>query len=400
MNAGELPERPGTPLSNGLLVRNPAWNAWLRIQDAVYSVWPGKGASAKAANAPKKILIGVGGHLGDAVLATSVLALLKDHMPHIEVGVVSGSWNASVLERHPRVRRFHRVDHWKLSRAAKSWGQKWSDARSTRRSALAEIAAVGYAAAVDLTPYYPNFAGIFRAAEIPVRAGFTTGGGGPLHTHPVAWQAGRHVAAEQLALLRAVLPSIPADAALRCELAPLPEVAVARAQSLLASRQAAGSYTVVHPGAGAERKEWPVERWVDVITRLRADVTRVVLTGAGALQARLIARIAAAVPGTVDLCDQLSFDEFRAVIAGSRVLLSVDTVAMHVAAAHNVPSVSVMTAIDEPTRWRPLSARSVVLWERVRCAPCYRSRGCAAMACVRGVRPDAVLEAMASVLTG
>ena len=121
--------------------------------------------------------------------------------------------------------------------------------------------------------------------------------------------------------------------------------------------------------------------------------TRVALTGSGSAQLAQARVLAEAVPGTVNLAGELRWNEFRAVLATARVVLSVDTVAMHLAAAEGTPCVALMTGMDRPERWRPLGLAVVVLTEPVACAPCFRSRGCAAMSCVREVQVEAVLEA-------
>jgi ADP-heptose:LPS heptosyltransferase len=73
---------------------------------------------------------------------------------------------------------------------------------------------------------------------------------------------------------------------------------------------------------------------------------------------------------------------------------------MHVAAAQRRPCIAIMTGVDDPARWRPLGDHTTVLTDRVPCAPCYRSRGCAAMSCIRGVSTTAVLDAVAPYLPG
>jgi ADP-heptose:LPS heptosyltransferase len=347
---------------------------------------------------PRRVLLGVGGHLGDAVLATSALRALGEYVPGVELGVVSGGWNRVVLGAHPRVRWFHEANHWRVNRSTTSIVKRWSEGQRSERVAVEAIRAVGYDAAIDLTPYYPNFARVFHRAGIATRVGYTSGGRGPLYTHRVTWRAGRHVSQDHLELLRIVFPAIADDVSLLCELAPKPPMAATRADALLGEQGATrGSYVVIHPGAGVARKEWPAERWLAVAKALRDAGNGVVFTGVGARQARLTSQLARGTPGAMDLGDRLSFDEFRSVIGGARLLLSVDTVAMHIAAAENVPTVALMTAIDDPARWRPMGARTRQLWENVPCAPCFRSAGCSHMACVRGVAVSAVLDAAESL---
>lgn len=384
-----------SPLRWGLLVKNPAWNAWLQLNDFVLGLLVAH-AREPAAQAPHRILIAVGGHLGDAVLATSIFRPLRAAVPGIEIGVLTSSWNRAVFAGHPAIAWMHVVDHWKLDRGSGSLVSKWLRTRRMRSSAIAEIRRVGYDAAIDLSPHYPNASRTLWKSEIPVRAGYTTGGDGPLYTHPVKWAGGRHVVEDHLALLAAVIPSINGlgSSAARSELADTSRAAAASAEDKLGRvKIKPGSYAVLHMGPGSARKRWPAEKWHSVAQRLVASGTPIVLTGAGAPDADLAVVLARQIPEVVNLCGQLSWDEFRHVLKRAKLVLSVDTVATHLAAASDTPCVALVTGMDDPTRWRPIGNQVTVLSEPVVCSPCYRSRGCAAMSCVRDITPESVLRA-------
>ena len=397
------PSRSGTPLRGRYLVRNPAWNAWLRANDYVMDlVAPTR--TAKQPETPRRILLAVGGHLGDAVIATSIIAPLRTAIPNVEIGVLCGSWSVPVFTTHPAILTVHAVDHWKLARSSRSLPARWNLARRMRAKAIAEIRAAGYDAAIDFSAYFPNSARLLWRAGVPVRVGFTSAGDGVLYTHPVEWTAGRHVTGDHVALLRTILPHIPAMPSLRYDV-PEPGAAAAAAaeRSLARAGITPGDYVVVHAGAGVARKEWPLAKWraliQEITTRGRGGL-RVVLTGAGAQQATLTRALSEGMTGgaVVDLCDQLGWEEFRSVIARARLVISVDTVAMHLAAAAGTPCVALMTAMDDPQRWRPLGEEVTLLTTPVPCAPCYRSRGCAPMSCIRDLTPDAVLAAASRYL--
>jgi heptosyltransferase-2 len=382
-----------SPLRGRYLVRNRAWNAWLRVNDLALTLFHRPTVAASPAREPKRIVLAVGGHLGDAVIATALLPRIAAALPGAEIGVLTSSWNRRVLESHPRVRWIHVVDHWRLSRANASIVSRWITTRRTRASALAELRDIGYDAAVDLSPYYPNSARLLWQAGIPTRIGYTSGGDGPLYTHAIPWSMRDHVVAEHDVLL-AKLAAGNGQTPERYDLGPIPSAAMTRVeQRLIAGGVRPREYAVVHIGAGHARKEWPVERWISVVRELAASGTTCVLTGAGPSQSALARRIAAAVPGTLDVSDRLDWEEFRAMIASARVVLSVDTVAMHVAGAAGVQCVALMTGMDRPQRWRPLGAPVTLLSAPVPCSPCYLSRGCAHMSCIRNISTDDVVDA-------
>ena len=392
------PSRPAaSPLRGRYLVRNRLWNAWLTANDALLEAFRGRGDDG-APHALDRVLVCVGGHLGDAIIATTALSNLSRAAPTAEIGVLSGSWNREVLESMPQVRWFHSVDHWKSSRTRANLAHRWLHYRQSHRRAVLELQRTRYDVAVDLYPYYPNFAPTLAAADIPVRIGYGTGGYGALYTREIAWQPGRPVTADHRALLENLLPALSwSDDGYH--LGPVPAaVSEAMAARLSEHGLSPRRFAVLHAGGGMPQKDWPLEHWITVAGELARDGVPIVLTGAGPADAAKAHAIAHARPGVIDLCDALSWTEFRSVIAASTVVFTVDTVAMHVAAAEGTPCAAVIPGIDTPKRWVPASDTVRGFTNPVPCAPCYLSRGCPEMSCVRGVEPMALLTFARSFL--
>jgi ADP-heptose:LPS heptosyltransferase len=392
----ERVQSPGSPLRGRYLVRNRAWNAWLRVNDFVLDLMHGRARAATngITHAPKRVLLAVGGHIGDAVIASSVLRPLLGAIPGVQIGVMTGSWNRQIFEGHPAVRWLHSVDHWKSSRSGRTLFARWLVARRSRAQSVRELRSVGYDAALDLSAYYPNFARVLHSAAIPVRIGYPTGGDGALYTDAVEWKAGRHVTEDHLSLLQRLVPSLPSDGSARYELTPASADSDARAHGkLVAGGLTPRRYAVLHVGAGLPRKEWPVEHWRRVAAELASSDLAIVLTGTGHRQRTMTERVSSGQTDVVNLCDQLDWEEFRSVVRGARIVLSVDTVAMHIAAAEGVPCVALMTGMDDPARWRPVGGHTTVLSEPVHCSPCFRSRGCSEMSCIQDITPESVVRA-------
>ncbi|MFF5256439.1 glycosyltransferase family 9 protein [Streptomyces leeuwenhoekii] len=120
---------------------------------------------------------------------------------------------------------------------------------------------------------------------------------------------------------------------------------------------------VLHPGAGAPSRCWPVERYAAVARALRERGLRVVVTG-GADEAGLAARLArsAGLPGTDVFAGGLPYGELSALVAGARAVVSGDTGIAHLAAALAAPSVTLFGPVP-PRRWGPPAhPRHRVLW--------------------------------------
>jgi ADP-heptose:LPS heptosyltransferase len=158
-------------------------------------------------------------------------------------------------------------------------------------------------------------------------------------------------------------------------------------------------YVVVHPGTSSVMKEWPVQRWRALVCQLLAEGRTVICTGAGSRETAIVAEICANLEGVIDLCGQLNWQEFVSVIADASLYLGVDSVGAHIASAFSTPSVTVSAGTNHRALWHPMSQTAQVLSSTVSCAPCYRSRGCHSMTCVKEVSITEMREATRTAAT-
>jgi ADP-heptose:LPS heptosyltransferase len=385
-----------SPLHGPYLASNPLLLAALRSVDALLGIARPRRQVA-IPRAPRRVLLALGGHLGDAVVATAAIHELRASLPEAQIGVLLPSWSRPVLSGDPRLHWIHTIDHWKSSRAKTSRAARWRRYRETRRAALREIRAIGYDVAIDLYGYFPNMALVLHRAGIPVRLGFPSGGFGPLYTHPFPWSDDqRHVADRQVELVRQLAPRAGNVRPLRYSLSRRGQDPLVRARvdALFAREKlTSGDYIVIHMGAGAAERVWRESEWTRVAARLATDGHSIAFTGRGEVEGASIRAASRGLPRAVDLCDRLSWDEFVHVIAEARLVLTVETVAAHVAAATDTPCVAIWSGITSAHHWGPLASNVSLLTEAVPCAPCFRSRGCPEMSCVQRLTADDVLQA-------
>lgn len=349
---------------------------------------------------PRRILISDIAHLGDVIMATSMLPVLKGAYPEARIGFLVGSWSLPILKGHPLVDEVHVLDHWAHNRAPLGKKEKFLHYLRTRGEALRQIRAARYDVALDFYWNFPNTLPFLWQARIPTRVGYESGGFGPLATHPLEFGDKRLHAAERFLDLVKTLPRVGDAATPPPVLPPLdgqdPGIAAFRAE-----RGAAGlreeDYLVFHVGAADDFRDWPAGRWRALAEAFIARGHTPVFTGMGPRDAALIGEITAGLGGCVSLCDRLSWGGFVAAVAGARLLVCVDTVAGHVAAAAGTPC-AVITAGRWPYLWRPLGPVTRVLTAPVPCAPCHRNGGCAGMECIRDVTVETVCEAGLALL--
>jgi ADP-heptose:LPS heptosyltransferase len=348
--------------STRYLINSPAGRAYVSALDAVLSVVARNSAEPRSPQI-EKVLLGIGGHIGDAIIASAALRWVGAALPDASIGIAISSAARPILEGHPRVKWIHTVDHWKLNRSAASWPAKRRRSAETNREAREEIRAVGYDAAVDLYPYYPNMSVLLWRSEIPRRAGFASGGGGPSFTRALRWRdSEEHMAAHQRRVLREL--GVDAEAPLEYDLPPVSTEAIANGESLLARHGLERKrYVVLHPGSGDDRKDWPVSQWIALAKLLEADGLRVAITGAGARDESITRDMVKALPGLVSLCGATDLPMLRHVLRQSAGVVAIDSAAAHLAAAEGTPGVVLMSPMTKVAQWRPLSSRISVLME-------------------------------------
>jgi ADP-heptose:LPS heptosyltransferase len=390
-----------SPLRGRYLVQNRAWNAALRGCDALLSIAIRRETgNRRVPRRPRRVLVAAGGHLGDAVIATGAVAALRRALPDAEIGVLTGSWARVVFEGHRAVSRIHTLDHWKLNRSGESFASRWSAYRRTLSTTVAELRDVRYDAAIDLYPFYPNMAEALWRAAIPRRVGWASGGSGPLYSHAMPWRDDDlHMLEKHAKLIDALGPWRHTDDPIAYDLPQASRAVTCAIEARMRRWEIADeSFVVVHMGAGAREKEWPLGRWAMLVRRLAAAKQRVVFTGTGARQAEDAKRVAASAPRSVNLVGALDWLEFVHVLRRASLVLTVDTVAAHAAAAVGTPCVAVHTGINNPAQWRPLGSRTAVVSRAVPCAPCHRKAGCTSMACIGDVTVEDVLSARSRVV--
>jgi ADP-heptose:LPS heptosyltransferase len=369
------------------LLRHVVGNAGLRVIDAALGLRP-RVRPPEIPRAPRRVLVAIGGQLGDAVMATTTIGALHAILPDAEIGVLAPTVARTVLDGHPRVARLHLLDHWSVSRSGAGILSRVQRYRDDARRVTAEIRAARYDLAFDLYPFFPNSSRVLHRAGVPVRVGFTSAGFGALYTHAVSYpDDDRHAIEIQVALIGEHLGI---DAVARGHLTPN-----------RAERAVPGAgYVVAHMGAGTPEREWPADNWRVLLTGFVERGYAVRCTGLSGREAALADRATQGLANCTNLCGTLDWSGFVDVVRAAEFVVGVDTVASHIAAEAGVPVVALTAGNGHIANFRPFSPRGVALTHLVPCAPCYRRHGCAEMSCLREISVADVQMAIDRVRAG
>jgi ADP-heptose:LPS heptosyltransferase len=147
----------------------------------------------------------------------------------------------------------------------------------------------------------------------------------------------------------------------------------------------------VHPAAGSEMKQWPLEKFSELINRLleHGQFHVVIIGGADEREVarQVLSRIAKR--GQVfDLVGKVSTADLPKLIARSALFVGNDSGPKHMAAALGVPTVGIHSGVVDAHEWGPAGPRAVAIRRNMSCSPCFidRSADCPrALACLAGL---------------
>jgi len=127
------------------------------------------------------------------------------------------------------------------------------------------------------------------------------------------------------------------------------------------------SFAVIHPGTARPEKYWTCAGWAAVIDHLILEkkLPVVITGGSDAAEISHIEAVKTALrpearSQVIDFSGQLSLPQTAAIISKSKLVLGVDTAAMHLAAAFEKPQL-VLFGPTNPYHWRPLHEQARII---------------------------------------
>lgn len=343
----------------------------------------------------RNILVYAMVNLGDVVLTTSAIALLKEIYPDARITMLSRPIVREVIERNPVIDDVILFDY---KAKQNSMGRMWAMVR--------ELRARKFDLAISFDrKLRPALLCLF--AGIPVRVGpsrvfedkpsrvtwlYT-------HTVPIAHDLENTLQAETYQeIIRGFTgaqghgrPVLPAPSTAEC----------AKAATILSSAGTRHKIGLCVKGTFG-LKTWPKAYFAEVVRALHARYDAAFyLTGAPGDYAYAEEVIDAIGLPVENLCGKTNLMELAALYAQLDLLVTVDTGGAHIAAVTGVPMV-VMFGCTSPRRWHPISEHARAFTSNEPCCPCtYRETECPSYPqpnCLYHILPAVVTEACISYL--
>jgi len=301
-----------------------------------------------------RLLVVMPSWVGDAVMATPTLRLVRRSLPGIFIGALVRPGIDEVLAGSEFFDEVH------VARPTGIMGPKFAAAKLRPRR---------YDTALLLTNSFSS-ALIVRIAGIARRVGYDRDSRGLLLTDRLAapktaggrWAPVPAVEYYLRLACEAMLGTpVPAwrDGAALMELGVTPEQGAAGKTLLERAGVREGErFAVLNPGGNNEAKRWPPERFAAVAERLASHHKMRVLINGSPGEVELIARVAAAAPGA--RCVELpklgiTLGALKEIVRRASLMVTNDTGPRHLAAAFGVPLVSLFGPTDH--RWTTIPTK-------------------------------------------
>jgi heptosyltransferase-2 len=276
------------------------------------------------------------------------------------------------------------------------------------RSDVEEVQAYRKIAADALLLLTNSFGSAWRAwrARLPLRAGTDLSGRRILLTHAASapTRAGRRLPTPTADLQRDAAAQVSVFASsVHPRLYVRDEVRAAQRGMLeRLGLKSAAAYVLCCPGAAfGAAKLWPPDRFAAVLDELHGlRGWRAVVTGGPGEEALVDAVACACVHPAISLANEArDLEGLKALVAGAKLLLVGDSGPRWIAAAFDVPCVSVLGPNFPEVTATSLDLAAIVRVEGLECSPCLRKRcPLGHHRCMRDLDPERVLASALEVL--
>ena len=286
--------------------------------------------------------------IGDLILTTPAVAVLRENFPNVQLTLVVSSECADLLPAIPNV------------------GRTLMARRDPRDLALFfSVAASGFDCCVDFTrndrsAFLALLSGARkRVASYRVRQQSTMRARAYTDFVSVRMRD-THTIDYNLALLAPLGVRTAASSPPHLH---LPQVACEKADVLRRDWKITRPYVILHPGSARREKLWGPGRWAELIDHFgrNSDISLVLTSGPSPDEQAHVAAIKNTVhEQMIDLSGKTDLLTLAALISQSRLVVTVDSAPMHLAAATHTPQV-VLFGPTNPFHWRPRESPALIL---------------------------------------
>ena len=322
--------------------------------------------------------------IGDSVLTTPLIKKTKKLFPDTQIVVITRPQTEDIFKPLPEVAEVILNDK-------RGWNKiagVWKTARAIKKSGIDIL----------LVPHRSfRSALIAWLSGVPVRIGFTSSEGWFLYTKTVPFSWMIHDAERNLSLLQGIAKEQFGGEKLSMSFTPSAEENVAR---LLKDFNLEGKKLVgIHAGSAWPTKCWPMEYFVELISKLQTELgVQVVLVGGGKQDTDLGEKICQLAKGhAASLCGKTSLADLMALMKHLSLFITNDSGPMHIATAFDVPTLAIFGPTTRELGFFPYGqGHRVMEIKDLECRPCalHGGKKCPLghFKCMKDITPEEVFK--------
>jgi len=148
-------------------------------------------------------------------------------------------------------------------------------------------------------------------------------------------------------------------------------------------------------GGKLQAKKWPLDHWVS-LTKLIGDEQKILIVG-GSEDIKEGEYIKAKSTNAISLCGKLSIPELLYVLKKSKIVISLDTGAMHLCDTTNTKLIALFSTRDLSNKWFPNNKSAIVIEKILPCSFCLKTE-CNNHICMSSILPNEVYAKMNKLL--
>jgi len=325
-----------------------------------------------ARSAVRRILVVKLDHIGDCITALPALRRLRQHFPAAHICVLAARATQEIWKSEPAVDESLEFNFFH----ARSSSGKIEVPAKEMQLLTQRLQAKRFDLAIDLRKQ-PDTRHVLEHAGADILAGFDTQGRFPWLDVALEWDEDvplrtkhGHVADDLVALVEAVAtqsdPHRPALLAIPTDALSLP----ASERRRLFSKP----LICIHPAAGSPMRQWPAEKFADLIhlllSRQRFNVALIGGPDEKELAAEVLG-LAGGQPEVINLVGRLALADLPRLLGKAALFVGNNSGPHHLAAALGIPTVGIHSGVVDAREWGPLGPQAVAVRRDMSCSPCF-----------------------------
>ena len=347
------------------------WYHTIRMKNALITALTAPFRKPKPTQDPNRILVVSTTGLGDTLWSTPALRALKTHLPNSYLATLTSPVGAQVLKNNPH------VDCIWIAR--EPLPIRLPSLITNLRKEQFDTILIFHTSQRLILPLCTLLGASTIAGTTGINKGLDH-----LLTHPIP-PSYEHEIARRLRITQAInVPSIGNQTLdwfiSDCE----------RIKALQIYSEFNKPIVALHPGSKDRFKQWPPSHFAELGKLLKQADLDIMITG-NLQEAALAQEISDQIPGARCIAGNHSLRTFAALLKYIDLFITNDTGPMHIAFAHNTPTIALFSPTD-PSLCGPHHAKHCkILSQPPTCNPCLRKR-CFDPFCMRQIGPEEVMD--------